>query len=301
MENNERRWPARRRRTRQRKLIYTEPKVFNRKKFFLQLATVLAIVLALAFTLSIFFKVGRTENEAGQEVPAVLVAGNERYTAAQVVEASGIEEGESLLGLNKAKIRARILEQLPYVSSVRIGIKLPDTVNIEITESSVLYTIEALDSNWWVMSAEGKILEQTNWLDAKDETVIEGVRIQVPKVGQQAVAMEPEPEVDEEGNTIPVTVSGAQRMQILLEILELLEHNGILGEAASVNMTELGNIYIWYGEQYRIDLGDYNDLDKKIGYACAAMKELESHRTGVIDVSFTVKSDRPVFTPFAEN
>lgn len=288
------------RRKRRQQLVYTEPKPFNRNKFLLQLAIVLAVVLALVLTVSIFFKVGRTVNEDQQKVVAVLVSGNDRYTVAQVVEASGIREGESLVGLNRSKIRARILQELPYVSSVRVGIKLPDTVNIEITESSVFYTIEALDGNWWVMSAEGKILEQTNWLDAKDYTVCEGVRLQVPEVGQQAVALEPEPQVDAEGNTVPVTVTGAQTLEMLLQILDLLERYGILGEAASVDLTDLNNIQIWYGQQFRIDMGDYEQLEKKIGYAMAAMNELESHRTGVIDVSFTVKPDQPVFTPFAE-
>lgn len=290
---------TRRRRVRQQ-LVYTEPKPFNRNKFILQLAIVLAVVLALVVTVAIFFKVGKRVNEDQQEVVAVLVAGNERYTAAQVVEASGIKEGDSLMGMNRSKIRARILQELPYVSSVRVGIKLPDTVNIEITESSVLYTIEALDGNWWIMSAEGKILEQTNWLDAKDHTVCDGVRIQVPEVGQQAVALEPEPQTDEEGNTIPAVMTGAQTLEMLLQILDLLERYGILGDAASVSLADLNNVQIWYGEQFRIDMGGPEQLEKKISYAKATMNELESHRTGVIDVSFTVKPDQPVFTPFAD-
>lgn len=300
MDNQQRRRQTQRRRRQQRQLIYTEPKPFNRNKFFLQLGIVLAIVLAVVFTMSIFFKVGTTENEDRQEVVSVLVAGNDRYTAAQVVEASGIQQGEALLGLNKSKIRARILEQLPYVKTVRVGIKLPDTVNIEITESQVVYSIEALDGNWWLMSAEGKILEQTNWLDARDHTVIQGVRIQVPELGQPAVAMEPEPQTDENGQTVPVAVSGAETLSYTLQILEYLETYGVLGTITSVDVSAPGNIQMWYGEQFRIDMGDYNSLEKKISFAVATIGELDSHRTGVIDVSFTVKPDQPVFTPFAD-
>ena len=300
MEQKKRRPTRRRRRRSSEQVVYTQPKVFNRKKFFLQLATVLAIVLALVFTLSIFFRVGSVENKAGEKVSAIYVAGNQRYTAQQVVEASGIQQGESLLGLNKAQIRARILERLPYVNSVQVGIKLPDSVNIKITESSVLYSVEALDSNWWLMDCTGKIVEQTNWLDAKDHTVVTGIRIQIPELGKKAVAMDPEPEVDEEGNTIPVTVTGEQRMAILLEIMDLLERFGILGMAASIDMTELGDIQIWYGEQYRIDLGDYKNLEKKLGAAVSAIDQLDDHRTGVIDVSFTVKPDQAAFTSFEE-
>ncbi len=291
--DNEQRKRSRHRRRQRQQLTYTEPKPFNRKKFFLQLLIVAAVVVALVFIMSIFFKMGSPEE-------AVLVAGNDRYTTAQVIEAAGIREGDSVLFMNRAKIRTRILQQLPYVRSVRVGIKLPNTVNIEITESQVLYSIEALDGNWWLINHEGKVLEQTNWVDAKDHTVCTGVRIQVPEPGQQAVAIEPEPQLDPEGNTLPAILTGEQSLSAVLQILQLLERFGVLGEAASVSIEDPTNIQVWYGERFRIDLGDHLNLEKKLGYAVSAMEQLEENRTGVIDVSFTINTQQPVFTAFAD-
>ena len=292
MENKQRRRSPRRRSPRQQ-LTYTEPKSFNRKKFMLQLLIIAAVVIALVFIMSLFFKLGSLED-------SVLVEGSNLYTTKEVIDAAGIGEGDSVLFLNRAKIRARILQQLPYVRSVRVGIKLPNTVKIEITESYVLYSIEALDGNWWLINDEGKVLEQTNWVDAKDYTVINGVRIQIPEPGQPAVALEPEPTVDAEGNTLPPLLTGEQCLTTTLNIVRLLERFGILGEAASVGIEDPANIYVWYGDRFRIDLGDHLNLEKKLGYAVSAMKELESNRTGVIDVSFTVNSQQPVFTAFVE-
>ena len=45
------------RKRKQQDVVYTQPKAFNRKRFLLQLATVAAVVLALLFGMSIFFKV----------------------------------------------------------------------------------------------------------------------------------------------------------------------------------------------------------------------------------------------------
>ncbi len=293
MDNEQRNRPVRRRRRQRQQLTYTEPKPFNRKKFLLQLLIVAAVVVAMVFIMSIFFKVGSEED-------SVLVAGNDRYTTAQVIEAAGIREGDSVLFLNRAKIRARILQQLPYVRSVRVGIKLPNTVNIEITESQVLYSVEALDGNWWLINHEGKVLEQTNWVDAKDHTVITGVRIQIPETGLQAVAIDPEPVLDAEGNTLPPVLTGEQSLSTVLQIVQLLERFGVLGEAASVNIEDPVNIHVWYGERFRIDLGDHLNLEKKLGYAVSAMEQLEENRTGVIDVSFTINTQQPVFTAFAD-
>ena len=288
MEQEQRRRPTRRRKPRQQ-LTYTEPKVFNRKKFLLQLLIVAAIVISFVFVMSIFFKLG-SEDES------VLVEGANLYTTKEVIEAADIREGDSILFLNRAKIRARILQKLPYVRSVRVGIKLPNTVKIEITESQVLYSIEALDGNWWLLNDEGKVLEETNWVDAKDHTVITGVRIQIPEAGQQAEAIEPEPVLDAEGNALPPVLTGEQSLTTVLSIVQLLERFGILGAADSISIEDPLNIQVWYDERLRIDLGDHLDLEKKLGYAVSAMNELESNRSGIIDVSFTLNSQQPVFT-----
>ena len=292
MENEQRRAPVRRRRKPRQQLTYTEPKPFNRKKFLLQLLIVAAVVIALVFIMSLFFKMGPTDEN-------VLVAGSERYTTAQVIEAAGIREGDSILFMNRAKIRARILQQLPYVRSVRVGIKLPNTVNIEITESQVLYSVEALDGNWWLIDNEGKVLEQTNWVDAKDHTVCTGVRIQIPEIGGQAVAVDPEYTAPE-GETLPPLLTGQETLDAVLQIAQLLERFGVLGDAASISVEDPVNIQVWIGERFRIDLGDHLNLEKKLGYAVSAMAQLEENRTGVIDVSFTINTQQPVFTAFQD-
>ena len=129
MDQEQRRRSPRRKPRQQ--LTYTEPKVFNRKKFLLQLLIVAAVVISLVFIMSIFFKLGN-------EQESILVDGTKLYTTSEVIEAAGLREGDSILFLNRAQIRARILQKLPYVRTVRVGIKLPNTVKIEITESQVL-------------------------------------------------------------------------------------------------------------------------------------------------------------------
>ena len=128
----ERTRPPRRRTAPRRKdpdaeIVYTPSAPFNRGRFALRLATVVAVVLALLFGMSIFFKVAN-----------VTVSGNQKYSAWDISQAAGIQEGENLLTLSKARVSGNIISQLPYVKSVRIGIKLPDTVNIEITERAAI-------------------------------------------------------------------------------------------------------------------------------------------------------------------
>lgn len=268
-------------------VVYTQPKPFNRGRFLLRLATVLAVVLALTFGMSIFFK-----------VKTVTVSGTEKYTPWDVRTASGIRDGESLLGLNDARISGKIIAQLPYVKQVRIGIKLPDTVNIEIVEQEVVYAVEASDESWWLMASDGRIIERTNAGSAGAYTKILGVRLENPSVDAMAVAAELTPQETGEEETTPVTVRESERLSTALSILQYLEDNGIIGQAASVDVTRLNAIEIWYGRQYQVQLGDTTQLSYKIKCMKQAIDHMDAYQSGILDCSFTTWPDKVAYNPF---
>ena len=257
----------------------------------LQLATVVAVVLALTFGISIFFKVEK-----------VTVSGANKYSAWTVQEASGISIGDNLLTFGKAKASGRITAALPYVESVRIGIKLPNTVNIEIKELDVVYSVKDSGDAWWLITSEGRVVDRADKATAGDYTKILGVALEGPVIGQQAVAQEPTAATDEAGETIPVTVRGSDRLSAVLSILQYLEHYGIIGEAASVDVSDLGNIELWYGQQYQVMLGDTTQLKYKINCMNSAINGkngLKEYDSGILDISFFVKEDQIVYEPFS--
>lgn len=269
-------------------VVYTQPGPFNTERFLLRLATAAAVVLALLFGMSIFFK-----------VDTVTVTGMEKYTAWDVKEASGIQEGDSLLTLNEAKINSLIISKLPYVLKARIGIKLPDTVKIEVTELDVAYAIEAEDGSWWLMSADGGIVENTNSADAELYTKVLGVKISAPSVGQTAKAAQPVADTTgEDGETVPVTVKASEQLDTAVSILQYLEACGVIGEAASVDVSDLGSIELWYGERYQVTIGDATQLSRKISSMKAAIDQMGEYQSGVLDVSFTTWPDEVGYTPF---
>ena len=104
-----------------------------------------------------------------------------------IQEASGIAEGDNLLTFSRARAASQIRAKLPYVKSVRIGIKLPDTVNIEIKEDGVVYAIQDDTGIWWLMNSDGKITEMANNSTASNYTQIVGVTLTDPAVGQIGV------------------------------------------------------------------------------------------------------------------
>ena len=270
-------------------VIYTQPQAFNRNRLLIQLATVTAIVAALVMGLSVFFKV---EN--------ITVTGADVYTAWTVVEASGIEEGDNLLTFSHARAGALIKANLPYVKTVRFGIKLPDTVNIIIEEEDVVYAIKDNTGIWWLMNSDGRIVEQTSSGKAANYTQVLGVTLETPIANEKAVATEVEPvETDESGEYVPVTVTGAQRLNAAMEILQALEANDIVGDAASVDVSRIEDIILWYGTRYQVNLGSSSNLEYKIGCMNDVILQLSDYQTGILDISFTIWPDQVGYTPFS--
>ena len=79
-------------------------------------------------------------------------------------------------------------------------------------------------------------------------------------------------------------------------VLKSLERNNVIGKMTSLDVSDMGNIILLYGDQFRIELGDSSELAYKIDLAVAAIGQLKEHDRGSLDISFV---DRPevVYTP----
>ena len=271
-------------------VTYNQPNPFNHKRLAIQLGLVAAVVAAILLGISVFFNV---EN--------VVVYGNEKYDAWTIREASHIQEGENLLTFGSMRAKVRILEELPYVQDVRIGVNLPDTVNIYITEYPVVYSVEAEGGSWWAIGSDGKVVEQTDVGAAAANTMVLGLKLKNPVAGEMAVAAESEPEtatnaVGEEIQ-LPVITSGADRLQAAITVMTSLEKCDVLGQVASIDVTKPGDMIAWYGERFEVLLGDGTNMDKKIAWMRDAVAKMEDYQTGTLDVTFTNYPSQAVFTP----
>lgn len=270
-------------------VVYTAPDPISRKKLILGIATVASIVLALFLVCTVFFKV---EN--------IKVSGNAKYDAWTVFEASGIEKGDSLLTFGKGKACAKIAQNLPYVKIVRIGITLPNTVNIYIEELDIVYAAQDAKDGWWLLTSDGRIVEKTSASVAEGKTKLEGFRLDSPVVGKSAMAVETEVDTDS-GEEKPVTVTNQDRLDTALSIVWDLERKGILGQISSVNVEDMGNIVLWYGKTYQVKLGNEEQMGEKLGLMCETIRVRESagsNQGGILDISFETYPGAVGFLPF---
>lgn len=272
-------------------VVYTSPKPVRRGRLALKLMSVAAVVAAVFMALSLFFR-----------VETVMVAGAVQYTPWMVREASGISEGDSLLGISEPRIASRIIENLPYVDDVKISVNLPGTVNIEITELQVVYAIQASDGAWWLVSSGGRAIEKTG--SAGSYTRITGLKLAPPEKDSQiqAAAESTGETVPTEGTvpTNPVPIGDQQtadaKLQTVMHIMQCLEASRIIGEVSVIDITDETEILLKFGQQMTVRLGDETRMDYKIAYMAAALEQLGESAGGEIDLTLEY-TEEALFTP----
>ena len=267
-------------------IIYTAPKPLTRGRFALSLVSVAAVAAAVFLTMSLVFR-----------VETIAVAGAEQYTPWMIRQAAGVEPGDALLSIGEARVASRIRMKLPYVDEIKVGIRLPGTVEIQITELQVTYSIEDENGAWWLISADGRAVEQVSLDTALGSTRVEGLAIQTPQQGSPVQALAGQIIDPDEGTGVQQDQSDAdQQLEALISIMTALEHNRIIGEIALINVTDVNNLRLSYPQLLTVRLGDAQRMEYKISYLAAAVEELADTQNGELDLSLEY-SENADFTP----
>ena len=267
-------------------VVYRAPKPLRRGRFVWKLVSMAAVVAAVFFALSVFFR-----------VDTITVAGTDKYTPWMVRQAAGVEPGDALLGIGKARVASRIVSKLPYVDEVKVAVRLPGTVEIQITELQVTYSIEDENGSWWLISASGRAVEQVTMEKALGYTGVTGLVIRVPQPGE-AISAIPGRIVDPgEGTSVTLDQDQAdEQLDTLIAVMTALEKNRIIGKVAWINVTDLSDIRLEYPHLLTVRLGKPERMDYKISYLAAAVEQLSDSQSGELDLSFMYREDA-IFTP----
>jgi cell division septal protein FtsQ len=212
-------------------------------------------------------------------------------------EAAGVEPGDALLGIGKARVASRIITKLPYVDEVKVGVRLPGTVEIQVTELQVTYSIEDENGAWWLISGSGRAVEQVTMEKALGYTSVVGLTIRAPKAGETVQAI-PGVIVDpDEGTSVTLEQAYADdQLDSLITVMTALEANRIIGQVARIDVTNPADIRLEYPQLLTVLLGDSQRMDYKVSYLAAAVAQLSDSQSGELDLSLQYREDA-IFTP----
>ena len=132
----------------------------RRKAMWIILLVAIGVVIAVILSLTVFFKVTAVEVDVSKS----------QYSAAQIRDASGIEEGDSLFLLNREKAADHISTKLPYTGEIVVKRSFPSKVKIFVEDSTVTAAVKYNDK-YIVLSESDKVLATANNIDALNSLV----------------------------------------------------------------------------------------------------------------------------------
>ncbi|MBP5416042.1 MAG: FtsQ-type POTRA domain-containing protein [Clostridiales bacterium] len=172
------------------------------KKWLLLILLLLIFILAMLF---LFHKNFRVQN--------IQVSGNQRFSEEQILEMSGIKEGDHLysriggswkeiLKLQYGKVRNRIIHSDPYIADAKVYPHYPGEVYIEVTERRKVAYV-AIPDGYAIISDDSVVLEIETGDVPKGIPEIRGLPIRSAQIGKKLDL------TSSEGYDICITILGA--------------------------------------------------------------------------------------------
>jgi len=227
----------------------------------LSTAVVVAVIVA---SVTVFF-----------EIKSVEVAGDTRYGAEDIKATSGITVGDNMFMINKFAAIRQMEEAYPYLDTVTIRRRLPDTIVISVEETEPVAAVAQADK-LWLINDEGKLLEEVpaGSESARGLLVVKGLALVEPMAGNTM-------ETDEKDQLKP-----------LFDILHMAGNGDILNQMGELDLSKLYDIRFTYGDRFSVILGTVDGMEKKFKFFDLVLDELTKDDRGVIDLSNAEKEVR---------
>lgn len=230
--------------------------------FLYKLLSVLVIFTAILVGCVVFFRVNQ-----------VVVSGNERYSTQEIIAASEVELGDNLFLVNRPQTARRILKQLPYVENAVPVHRLPDTVELHITECTPAAVLR-FEGSWWLLDHRGKLLEQGGKSLAGDLPEVRGLSPLEPAAGEW----------------LEVDIAEQTRLEGLQQLLTALDARGMAGGVTGfIDLSASNVIRFGYGEGLTVAVPMEGDFDLRV-YSLQRTLETFAQRgetvTGTLELTY---------------
>lgn len=246
-----------------------EIKKINTKKLVISFFILLVIMIAwlIYFLTTPMFNIANIE-----------VTGNKKNSIETYISLSKIElNTTNIFGITESGISKNIKEN-PYVESVEMKRKLPNTLQINITEREVAYQAKYNDK-YIYMDKQGYILEINN--EKKNTTKI---------LGLSSVK-----EALTEGQRL--NNEDLLKLDTVLKIVNYCNYNSIENKISSINVSDISNYIVNFDKEGQIAyLGDASNLSERILWLKTIL-EKEKGNKGEIFINGNLNGGKVYFKP----
>lgn len=207
----------------------------------------------------------------------VLVDDGINITKEEIRNAIDVTYGENILKQNYGELKSDI-ESLPYIESVKLSIKFPNTIKIEYTERVPYALIKFLES-YFVVDKFGYLLEIKKTNEGIDLPVIYGFDVSEYELGEKLL-----------------DISGVKMKNVVM-LMETAKQRKFKYKIVEISYEEIGQVKLWFeGHEIEIIYGqiDKNLITEKLKYLERILEDLKG-KNGRLDISSDNYREKSIF------
>ncbi len=242
-------------------------------------------IVAVGFVLILSLIAGPIIIFTAFKVKTFSVEGKAPYTNEEVIAASGIIQGDSLIMSDVEEASDSIERILPYTDNVVVTKKLPNIIIIRLESTVKEYAIGLSNGTFAMLDKNLKVLEYASAVP-EGITVIKGAVPIKAEVGECLSFATEEPENEDEIQTGDRTVS------LILEITKAIADAG-MKEINLIDVSSGSNIHLIYQKRIVLNLGDSSDIPSKLSLGQKVINEenqISLTQSGTINLTVVKKA-----------
>ncbi len=249
-----------------------------------RLGTFFSVLALFVFAFSLAASYCYYEGAAIREI--VIEGDKTEYSDKQIIDAAGINVGQSMLTVREGKVNGLLQSQLPFISGVNIRYDFPDTLKINVVSTEEKCIVKK-GNKYMCLDKNGKIVSLKKMKTGKEQYLVTGLDFDSPVIGDTFVPMEYElSDEDKDGKTDyeieklekeigKKSAAEKRRYEVVLEIVRFCSKYGLM-EGGKIDVTDLNAIEILYDSRVKIFLGSDDDIEMKISAAVRILEEKTS-------------------------
>lgn len=242
----------------------------NRARF--RKTLVFLIIISLfslsIYSLNMFFKIKN-----------IVIYDNLRYENSYVIDFLDIGDDHNLLFFNKDKMADEIVGYFPYIQSVEIERKYPDTLEIFVQNAKELCSFH---------------YQGVSYLVDYDLSILRPITISESQQFFRIFGLDS----DDFTAINDSSAENTDRLKLLKEVIDAFDDNAKIYGITEINIAKIYDVRVKFAGKYEIYLGDADDLSHKMKFLDEVLKKLTPSDVGVIDISNSAEARfRPVEIP----
>lgn len=232
------------------------------------LFTFFAVVgAAVVLSLTVLFK-----------IESIQVSGTTRYSAEEIIGASGLKTGENLFLAGTKQAARNITQKLPYLDTVSISRKIPAKIVIAVQEAKPAGAM-AFEGKYALVTGDGKVMETADQVP-QNCPVIKGTKLSSVSAGKAAA------------------FSDLTQKSVYESLVSAIAQTKF-EKITQIDLTQSYKIQITYDNRIVINLGSGSDFIYKLRFGKTILDQqgIRPDEKGVLNLSIVTENNRGYFYP----